>query len=109
MHPVFADDRRNERMKIGPAAGANIDPSGFAAAATPHAGLGPFDLAEDCAGFFEHQLAGIGQRHALGVRRNSGVPNSFSNWRICELNGGWLMPSRLATRVQFNSSATATK
>jgi len=33
MRAVFADDRGDEWMKIGPAAGADIDPPGLAAAA----------------------------------------------------------------------------
>jgi len=58
------DDCRYERMEIGRAAGADIDPSGFAAGAALDPGLGRLDLLEDDAGFLEHQLSGIGQLNA---------------------------------------------
>ena len=61
MHPVFTDDCWYERMEVGRAGGADIDPSGFAAAAASHADLGLLDLLEDDAGFLQQQFSSIGQ------------------------------------------------
>ncbi len=42
-------------------------------------------------------------------RSNSVTRRRVSNWRICLLNDGWAMNSRLAALVKLSSSATATK
>ena len=43
------------------------------------------------------------------VRRSSSTPSWRSKVRIAVLSGGWAIPSRLAARPKWSSSATATK
>ncbi len=57
MRPVFKDDCWYEGMEVGPAGGADIDPSGFATGAASHADLDLLDLFENDVGFLKQQLS----------------------------------------------------
>jgi hypothetical protein len=75
MHPVFTDDFWYERMEVGSAAGADVETSGFAAGAAPHADLGLFNLFEDDAGVLKHQLSGICQFDASTMANKQRRPH----------------------------------
>ena len=64
LQPVFADNCWNKRVDVCPADRADDELAGFAAGATPHAGLRGLHLRENDMGFLQHQFPGIGKRDA---------------------------------------------
>jgi hypothetical protein len=54
-------------MEVRPPAGADVEASGFAASATPHADLGLLNPFEDGASVLKHQISGICQLDAPGM------------------------------------------
>ncbi len=64
---VLTDDCWYERVKICPAAETDRNPSALPSGAALHPGFGRFDLRENEARFFQHQLSGIGQFDAAGA------------------------------------------